>query len=204
VLKLPHNRLKAINYVFRLLLITLLTPSIAPNADRPPKPVDLDLGRIVEIANPNYIASKVNPPDYAQIKKVSDERLAAEAAAQAALAAQRAAEEALERAQKAKVIVNPSPVITTPQASPVQVTATIPLGSGLLDAIARCESSGNPRASNGTHFGLFQFDLPTWQSVGGSGNPMDVSPAEQYARAQTLFSQRGTQPWLASMWCWRK
>lgn len=101
----------------------------------------------------------------------------------------------------------PTPVSTpiptpTPQSEPTQ--ASQPSGSALLDAIARCESTMNPRATNGTHFGLFQFDLSTWASVGGTGNPMDASPAEQYARAQTLLNVRGTQPWLASKSCWGK
>jgi resuscitation-promoting factor RpfA len=72
-----------------------------------------------------------------------------------------------------------------------------------LDAIAQCESSGNPQASNGTHFGLFQFDLRTWQSVGGSGDPRGASVAEQYTRAQALMNSRGTQPWAASQGCWQ-
>ena|SRR5947209_17087353 len=33
----------------------------------------------------------------------------------------------------------------------------------ILLAIARCESDLNPRASNGTHFGLFQFAPPTFR-----------------------------------------
>lgn len=76
-----------------------------------------------------------------------------------------------------------------------------------LAAIAACESSGNPRSvgpvtAAGGHFGLYQFDLPTWQSVGGSGNPAHASAAEQTGRAAALLSDRGTQPWLASQHCW--
>jgi nucleoid-associated protein YgaU len=71
-----------------------------------------------------------------------------------------------------------------------------------LDAIEQCESGGNPNASNGTHFGLFQFDLATWRSVGGTGDPRDASPAEQRMRAQLLLDRRGTQPWDASKSCW--
>lgn len=72
-----------------------------------------------------------------------------------------------------------------------------------LDAIAQCESGGNPLASNGSHFGLFQFDLATWRSVGGTGDPRSATSAEQYARAQTLMNARGTQPWTASQSCWQ-
>lgn len=71
-----------------------------------------------------------------------------------------------------------------------------------LNGIAACESGGNPQASNGTHFGLFQFDLQTWHSVGGTGDPRNASVAEQYSRAGTLMAQRGTQPWAASQGCW--
>ena len=62
-----------------------------------------------------------------------------------------------------------------------------------------CESSGNPRAvedpgGNGGplgHYGLFQFDYPTWQSVGGHGDPRDASPEEQWTRAYMLYQRRG-------------
>lgn len=73
----------------------------------------------------------------------------------------------------------------------------------LLFNIMICESSGNPReieapGGNGGalgHYGLFQFDIPTWQSVGGSGSPLDASPEEQWKRAVILYQQRGLQPW---------
>ncbi len=64
-------------------------------------------------------------------------------------------------------------------------------------ALARCESSGNPRAvgGGGLYFGLYQFTLGTWRGVGGSGNPIDASPGEQTYRAQLLYRNRGAQPW---------
>jgi hypothetical protein len=73
------------------------------------------------------------------------------------------------------------------------------LGSGYLNwtALAQCESSGNPHAvdPSGTYFGLYQFDLQTWRSVGGTGNPADASPEEQRKRAWLLYIQRGRAPW---------
>jgi hypothetical protein len=65
------------------------------------------------------------------------------------------------------------------------------------DALAQCESSGNPHAvdPSGTYFGLYQFDLETWRSVGGHGNPADASPEEQRKRAWLLYIQRGRAPW---------
>lgn len=58
------------------------------------------------------------------------------------------------------------------------------------------ESGGDYHASNGTHFGKYQFDLQTWQSVGGTGNPLNASPAEQDYRAAKLYAQRGGAPWV--------
>jgi resuscitation-promoting factor RpfB len=63
-------------------------------------------------------------------------------------------------------------------------------------ALARCESGGNPRAVNSAgYYGLYQFSLSTWASVGGSGNPINASPAEQIARAQTLYARGGAGQW---------
>ncbi|MFF0265453.1 transglycosylase family protein [Kribbella sp. NPDC004536] len=68
--------------------------------------------------------------------------------------------------------------------------------SGAWAKVANCESSGNPRAVNGAgYYGLFQFDLQTWRSVGGSGNPINASAAEQLMRAKKLYAQRGASPW---------
>ena len=68
--------------------------------------------------------------------------------------------------------------------------------SGAWAKVANCESSGNPRAVNGAgYYGLFQFDLQTWRSVGGSGNPINASAGEQLMRAKKLYAQRGASPW---------
>ena len=64
-------------------------------------------------------------------------------------------------------------------------------------ALARCESGGNPRAvsSGGTYRGLYQFSLSTWRGVGGSGDPIDASSAEQTYRAKLLYKRSGRSPW---------
>ncbi len=69
------------------------------------------------------------------------------------------------------------------------------------DGLAYCESTNNPKAVNNpsgylSTYGLFQFDLPTWGTVGGSGNPGDASPEEQLMRAKLLYQSRGLEPWL--------
>ena len=72
------------------------------------------------------------------------------------------------------------------------------------DGLAMCESTHNPKAVNGNPsaglptYGLFQFDIPTWASVGGSGNPMDAPPEEQLMRAKLLYQQRGLEPWACA------
>jgi hypothetical protein len=68
------------------------------------------------------------------------------------------------------------------------------------DAWARlraCESGGNYQAvsPSGRYRGAYQFDLRTWESVGGEGDPIDAPPAEQDARARTLYARRGRAPW---------
>ena len=68
---------------------------------------------------------------------------------------------------------------------------------GTLEAIAACESGGNPEAVSpeGTYRGKYQFDQGTWESVGGSGNPAAAPEAEQDYRAALLYSESGSSPW---------
>ncbi|HSI80224.1 MAG TPA: transglycosylase family protein [Solirubrobacterales bacterium] len=82
-----------------------------------------------------------------------------------------------------------------PPATPVQVPGEAAPG-GALEAIAACESGGDPGAVNPAgYYGKYQFDLSTWQSVGGSGNPAAASEAEQDYRAGLLYSRAGASPW---------
>lgn len=70
------------------------------------------------------------------------------------------------------------------------------LGLDKWAALRRCESGGNYAANTGNGFyGAYQFDLQTWQSVGGVGLPSDAPPWEQDARAKALYAARGAQPW---------
>jgi hypothetical protein len=65
-----------------------------------------------------------------------------------------------------------------------------------LQAIAACESGGNPSTDTGNGFyGKYQFTQETWQSVGGTGNPAAASEAEQDRRAAQLYSQAGPSQW---------
>jgi uncharacterized protein YabE (DUF348 family) len=63
-------------------------------------------------------------------------------------------------------------------------------------ALAQCESGGNPRAVNPAgYYGLYQFSVATWHSVGGSGNPMNASSSEQLYRAKLLYKRGGAGQW---------
>ena len=68
---------------------------------------------------------------------------------------------------------------------------------GHLQAIAACESGGDPGAvdPSGTYRGKSQFDRQTWASVGGSGDPAAAPEAEQDQRAAMLYSRAGASPW---------
>ena len=66
-----------------------------------------------------------------------------------------------------------------------------------LQAIAACESGGDPRAvgGGGLYRGKYQFDRGTWASVGGSGDPAAAPEAEQDKRAAMLYARAGSAPW---------
>ncbi|MCP2336885.1 transglycosylase family protein [Actinomadura rupiterrae] len=58
--------------------------------------------------------------------------------------------------------------------------------------LAQCESGGNPHSVNPAgYYGLYQFSLSSWASVGGSGRPSDAPAAEQTYRAQLLYKRVG-------------
>jgi hypothetical protein len=77
--------------------------------------------------------------------------------------------------------------------------ATLPGGvsRSTLDAIASCESGGDPTSvsSDGTYRGKYQFTYETWASVGGSGDPAAAPEAEQDYRAALLYASSGSSPW---------
>jgi hypothetical protein len=79
--------------------------------------------------------------------------------------------------------------------APATVTGSV--ASPTLQAIAACESGGDPTAvdASGTYRGKYQFDYGTWASVGGTGDPAAAPEAEQDRRAQLLLSRSGTSPW---------
>lgn len=107
------------------------------------------------------------------------------------------------------------PTETTSTIKKVALAATVGLGAAAVpatfagtasaatttvwDRLAECESSGNFATNTGNgYYGGFQFSLPTWQSVGGTGLPSDASPAEQLRLAKVLLAAEGPGQWACS------
>lgn len=91
-----------------------------------------------------------------------------------------------------------SSTVTQEPVTEVATVGTKQLPSSDLNwaALAHCESTGNPTAVNPAgYYGLYQFSLSTWASVGGTGNPTDASPEEQTLRAQILYERSGAGQW---------
>lgn len=65
------------------------------------------------------------------------------------------------------------------------------------EALRFCESTHDYTAisPSGQYRGAYQFDVETWKTVGGTGDPATAPPEEQDARARELYARRGHQPW---------
>jgi uncharacterized protein YabE (DUF348 family) len=78
-------------------------------------------------------------------------------------------------------------------------TKSLPSNVAALNwaALAKCESGGNPKSvdSSGTYYGLYQFSISTWDSLGGSGLPSNASASEQTTRAELLYQRSGAGQW---------
>lgn len=90
--------------------------------------------------------------------------------------------------------------VVTMAATGVQVSGAAPAFADPSKAawakLRMCESSDRYAVNTGSgYYGAYQFDLPTWQSVGGRGRPDQATPREQDYRALYLYRMRGWQPW---------
>jgi Transglycosylase-like domain len=102
----------------------------------------------------------------------------------------RAAERGVKVAKRADAKLD---AVTQKREAAKQATKTPPQ----LQAIAACESGGDPSAvgGGGTYRGKYQFDQGTWASVGGSGDPAAAPEAEQDKRAAMLYERTGPGQW---------
>ena len=71
-----------------------------------------------------------------------------------------------------------------------------PVGDDVWAKLAQCESGGKPETNTGNGFyGMYQFTLETWQSLGGTGYPHEADAATQTAMAKKLQAQSGWGQW---------
>jgi hypothetical protein len=96
--------------------------------------------------------------------------------------------------------IPPPPVIDPPVVQSRQRAVVTSAGQPTDEQWYRlrmCESTDNPRAVSpqGWYRGLYQFDLRTWEGVGGVGDPIEASRDEQDLRARLLYEARGANPW---------
>jgi hypothetical protein len=64
------------------------------------------------------------------------------------------------------------------------------------DAVAKCESSGNWHANTGNgYYGGLQFNMRTWRSHGGRGQPQNASRDYQIQIAEKVKQTQGMSAW---------
>ena len=91
-----------------------------------------------------------------------------------------------------------SPAAAAAQASQVAMTSKPPVADpGTLEAIAQCESNGDPTAisASGVYRGKYQFTRASWRAVGGTGDPAAAPESEQDQRAAALMAKQGPNAW---------
>jgi Transglycosylase-like domain len=89
------------------------------------------------------------------------------------------------------------PILRRQAEAPAGGSGSAPQAGGTLEAIAACESGGDPTAigGGGIYRGKYQFTYETWQSVGGTGDPAVAPEAEQDRRAAMLLARDGGGQW---------
>lgn len=78
------------------------------------------------------------------------------------------------------------------------VSTSGPISEATWDRVAQCESGGNWSINTGNgYYGGLQFNLNSWQWVGGTGMPHEASRETQIAMAQRLWERQGWNAWPA-------
>ena len=156
----------------------------------------------VAIAVADETDTKTNtdsPAAQQQHRELVDQRVRGERAAERAETRERKAERKAKAKKRAK---KRAKAAAKQQAAAPQGAASQQAGGGTatpghLQAIAACESGGDPSAvgGGGAYRGKYQFDQQTWASVGGSGDPASAPEGEQDKRAAMLYAKAGSSPW---------
>lgn len=179
------------------------------------EPEALEAAEAVDRARSALVEARNDLIQSSAFERDAESALTDALAAQEAAAAERRAAQAAERSAARSTAAAPEPARSAQRApssgsapAPARPAPVPPPASGIqgnptqweiatLARIRRCESGGNYSivSRSGRYRGAYQFDIPTWRSVGGSGDPAAASPAEQDYRALLLLRARGTRPW---------
>jgi transglycosylase-like protein len=157
----------------------------------------------IAVADTNDTNANTNtdsPASTQQYRELVKQRVRGDRAAERAEARERKAAakaKAKKRAKKRAKIARKHRAAAAPQAASGQQASGGSVAPANLQAIAACESGGNPSAvgGGGAYRGKYQFDQGTWASVGGSGDPAAASEAEQDQRAAALYARSGASSW---------
>jgi hypothetical protein len=120
---------------------------------------------------------------------------AAEAAASQAAAEARAAEVRVVETTTTTAAPVTAPPTTAPPTTAAPAPTAPPVGSGIWDQLAACESGGNWATNTGNgYYGGLQFLLSTWQLNGGTqyaAYPHEASREAQIAVAERVVAASG-------------
>ena len=92
----------------------------------------------------------------------------------------------------------PAPTTTPTSPPPTPPVDPPPPPGGIWACIREKESGNNYRAPGG---GAYQFQLATWQSLGGTGLPEDAPPWVQDEMAIKLQQRSGWSQWATAAAC---
>lgn len=149
-----------------------------------------------ELLTGNAIDTHQAIEDYEDLRSEADVRVVelAEQADELTAAIQQAGRDILqadEAVRRAEVALSAARAWTSYNAS-----GNTDPGEAAWERLRFCESGGVYTTNTGNGFyGAYQFDLQTWQTMGGTGRPSDAPYWEQDLRAKALFQARGAQPW---------
>ena len=118
--------------------------------------------------------------------------------AEALQRAERAGAQPLPAPEAPVVLPAPGPTTTDPPVDPPPPSPPPSPPGGIWACIREKESGNNYRALGG---GAYQFQLATWQSLGGTGLPEDAVPAVQDAMAIMLQQRSGWDQWSTAKAC---
>ena len=179
-------------YVPVLACLTAIPPAVASPRDRH---LD-DVPSLVAVSSLERPASEARADDAPSLisSSVAGDPLDHQEARDRLLAATRGARRDVAREREAERSRSVLPAAASDGTASSGTTSAVPPH---LEAIAACESGGNPSAvgGGGAYRGKYQFSPATWQAVGGSGDPAAAPEPEQERRAAILYAQSGASQW---------